>query len=319
MKQALKQNDIGTIGAGFLGGTLLRFWREVKGWHPRVYDKNGMGSVEDINKARYVFVCVNTPYIEYSFARYWQKMFFAKTKKNLLGRSREQFISLLPELMFFFNFQFVDSAIKILQGEKIVVIHSTLIPFGTEYFKRKYPQHTFLFNPEFLRAATAYDDFLKSDRHIVGFTDEKSKARVDDIFSLLPEGAEKITMPSFAAEAVKLFSNTFLAQRVTMANVVYDLFHHLGHGHEYAFVQSGIGADKRIGSWGFDVFFESFRGWSGTCFPKDTRIIRDYYRVLGISDNPISGFIRHNDMLMEKQGLRYDFGYPKTASRKKTI
>ena len=66
------------------------------------------------------------------------------------------------------NLSAVDSALKMIKGEKIVVLKSTVPPGTTENYQKKYPEKKILFNPEFLTEKKAWEDFLKPDRQIVG-------------------------------------------------------------------------------------------------------------------------------------------------------
>ncbi len=69
-----------------------------------------------------------------------------------------------------FDDSFLLDAVARVRGPKTVVIKSTVLPGTTELLQERYPQHRFMFNPEFLREATAYDDFVNPDRQIVGYT-----------------------------------------------------------------------------------------------------------------------------------------------------
>ena len=140
---------IAIMGYGMVGGALGRYFTDVKGIEPIIYDPC---KVEDLNKADIIFVCVPTPYNEEKGG---------------------------------FNLSYVEDAFSKIDGEKIVVIKSTVWPGTTRQFQEKFPQHKVAFNPEFLTEATADFDTQNPDRQIVGYT-EKSRTIVGDIMRILP-------------------------------------------------------------------------------------------------------------------------------------
>lgn len=232
----MKKNTekIGIMGVGMVGGALKRFFDEL---HVPlyVYDKyKKLGSVEEVNKADVVFICVPTPY---------------DRKKGFL-------------------LTHVSEAIRSLCGEKIVVIKSTVIPGTTESFQKKYPQHSFLFNPEFLVEATAYENMVHPDRQIVGYT-EKSKNLSEKILSFLPKAPFVSIISSTEAEMVKYTNNTFLATKVIFANQIYDLCKSLHINYDN--IKECVAADPRIGKSHMDVAHRGYRGYGGKCFPKDMK------------------------------------------------
>ena len=108
----------GVIGVGMVGGALQRYFEKIREIKPFLYDKGkNLGSPQEINKAEVIFICVPTP--------------FNKEKES-------------------FDLSCVEDAFSNIEGEKIVVIKSTVLPGTTEYFQRKYSQHKILNNPEFL-------------------------------------------------------------------------------------------------------------------------------------------------------------------------
>lgn len=202
---------------------------------PLLYDKyKNIGSPEEVNKADIIFICVPTPY----------------DKKT--G----------------FDLSAVKNVFSIIKGKKNVVIKSTILPGTTEKMQEKYPQHKVLFNPEFLRAVSAKEDMAKPYEQIIGYT-KQSKNIAKEILTILPKAPHEFVVPSGEAEMAKYFSNAFLATRVIFANQIYDLCEKLGL--DYDLVKEMAGANPRIGNWHFNIFFEGYRGFSGTCLPKDTK------------------------------------------------
>lgn len=229
---------IGIIGVGMVGGCLQRYFQQVRSIDTFLYDKGkDLGSPEEVNKAKIVFIAVPTPF-----------------KENEGG----------------FDLSNVKEACELLDGEKIVVIKSTVVPGTTKKLQEQYPQHYFLFNPEFLVERRAYEDFTHPDRQIIGYTD-KSKNAADAVLWTLPEAPVNKKIDSTAAELVKYFANTFLATKVIFANQIYNLCKELGSN--YREVLEMTTADKRIGKTHFNVFQGGERGYNGKCLPKDMKAL----------------------------------------------
>src|SRR3989338_45871 len=277
---------IGIIGVGWVGSQIKRYFEEIKGYkigeNLFCFDIDPKKCAGDINFSDIIFVTVPTP-------------------RNSQDGSCDLSI--------------VDNAVSKIKGEKIVVIKSTVPPGTTENLQKKYPQHNFLFNPEFLSESTAWQDMLRPDRQIVGFTEESLDAAFL-VLSLLPKAPfmspwgqgtyHRIRIAATEAELIKYAGNIHFVRKVNWANALAKAAEKMGA--DYENIRKGMSADYRIGDSHLDVNHGGYKGFGGYCFPKDLSAFMMFAKGQGMEEvhNLLKAAWDFNGKLLAEQGLTYD-------------
>ena len=235
---------VGIVGNGFVGNALYQNLRDKV--QCKVYDvdrNRSFNTLEEVVEQEFIFVCLPTP----------------------MRKDGSCNLSILEKF-----FQDIEDMDLDILKERTFIIKST-VPIGTT--KRLAEKHSLTWivhNPEFLTARNAVHDFKVAQRTIIG-GDSLLTSRVAQLYwGYLHYGEDHkiIQCSSDESEAIKYFSNSFLAYKVAYFNKVYDVCEKLGMNYKY--VRDGITMDRRIGTSHTKVpGIDRDRGFGGTCFPKD--------------------------------------------------
>ena len=224
---------IGIVGNGFVGNAVYQNLRDKVDCKVYDVDKNrSLNTLGEVILQDFIFVCLPTP----------------------MREGGECDLSILDN--------FFDNLPEHVIGTFII---KSTVPVGTT--KKYSERHNVIHNPEFLTARNAVADFANSERNIVGGDMELCSEFVTFFDQHFPNIPSFITT-SDESEAIKYFSNTFLAYKVAYFNKIYDICQAVGM--DYDTVCEGVTADSRIGKSHTKVpGIDNERGYGGTCFPKD--------------------------------------------------
>ena len=264
---------VGIVGVGMVGGALKAYFDSKENFEVFCYDKGkDIGSMKEVNNADYIYLTVPTPIAAD-------------------GKSCDTSI--------------VESIVDQLEGEKIIIIKSTIIPGTTDKLQRLYPNHKILFNPEFLTEVTADQDMNYPDKQIVGYT-KKSYDVAMDVLLQLPSAPYERFLPATFAEFIKYKINSWFGTKVSKNNEDYDIFKAMGGKDEHwELIIEAVSADKRIGRSHLQVHHKGARGYGGKCLPKDIRAFMAFAKSIGVDTPIMDAAEAYNNKLLNKQGLKF--------------
>ncbi|MAG24595.1 hypothetical protein CMI47_03350 [Candidatus Pacearchaeota archaeon] len=260
---------IGLIGRGFVGGALYKSFVK-KNKKVISYDKyKEIGKVEDVLDADILFLCLPTPYVDgYGFD---------------LGAIQESLKFLAKS-----NFN------------GICVIKSTVEPKTTRRLEAQY-NLKICHNPEFLSEKTAFEDF-HNQKHIVIGTNEDAK-RDEDVIILYKElypDAKISICKSEESEAMKLFCNNFYAMKVQIFNEFYFICQKIGA--DFHEIKDLMLKNNWINSEHTQVPGRDGQiSYGGHCFPKDTKALCHFMKMLGSPNGVLEACIKERDSMRDKK------------------
>jgi len=153
---------------------------------------------------------------------------------------------------------------------RIFIIKSTFLPGTCDALQNKFPQHYFIYNPEFLTEMTAWEDFTKPQFQILGCP-QQSLELVHEIFQILPEAPVKRVISPLDAELYKHAQNSYYALKVTWFNQLYDACKQLGG--DYETIREIFVQNPWIGDSHSQIYHKGYRGYGGKCLSKDPKAL----------------------------------------------
>ena len=180
----------------------------------------------------------------------------------------------------------------------ILCIKSTIHPGAIEsiFEETKTNFEDVVFNPEFLREGSAFEDFFNTDRVVIGSNNNNNAKKVGKLYDGFD--TEIVYTDPISSQLIKYLSNAYLPLRISFANEVARLADKLGGNQKD--ILNGIGLDHRIGN----QYFRPSPGWGGSCFPKDVAELQSISNLndfkLPIIDSIITSNENHIDWFVEK-------------------
>ena len=258
-------NKITIIGAGYVGFSLAVLLSQEK--EVSLFDIDRLKLKQIDNK--------KSPLRDQNIDKFFaNKTLRLKTNYDLTDAVSDSDLIILAlptnfsEATKFFDTSQLDSVISKISEKNInspILIKSTVPQGYTQRLQAQYPDFPIIFSPEFLREGNALEDNLNPSRIIVGNT-ELLGLKIAELFaSFASNDPEIFLMESGEAEAVKLFSNAYLATRISFFNEL-DTFA-LASNLDSQSIIDGVTSDPRIGAHYCNPSF----GYGGYCLPKDTK------------------------------------------------
>lgn len=241
---------IGIIGLGFVGGSILKSF-QMKGINVEGYDKyknGGIGNFENMYQKDFLFLCLPTLY------------------NNELKK---------------YDLSSIEETCKLLENKYsgIVIIKSTVEPETTYMLSKKY-HLKIIHNPEFLSAATAFEDFHHQTHIVLGTGTNISNTELQTLKNFYlyyyPE-AEISLVTSNESESMKIFVNSFYATKIQFFNELYLVCQE--NSCDYNVIKNLMLKNKWINPMHTKVpGSDGSLSYGGACFPKDTQALLEYMK-----------------------------------------
>jgi UDPglucose 6-dehydrogenase len=188
----------------------------------------------------------------------------------------------------------------------LIIINKSTVPVGTGDFvadivRRAQPKpisFSVVSCPEFLREGSAMNDFMQTDRTVLGSVDRNAAEAVAQLY--LPLRAPIVMTDLRTAEMIKYASNAFLATRISFINEISIICEKLGA--DVIEVAQGMGFDKRIGH----HFLQAGVGYGGSCFPKDVKALAHMAETHGMHPQLLHAVMEINEYQRKHVVLKLD-------------
>jgi UDPglucose 6-dehydrogenase len=285
---------VSVIGLGFVGGSMKKSF-ELKGAFVKGYDKykTGTDSFTDCLEGDIVFLALPTIFDE-------DKMSYDKSCIHEVCTDLEKF-----------------------EYKGLVVIKSTVEPTTTEGLIKTYPTLRFIHNPEFLTAATAFEDFHNQKHIVLGKGSNISDLDVDvleQFYTSLYPDAEVSRCSCTESESMKIFVNCFYSVKIQFFNELYLLCDKMGC--DYNTVKNLMLKNKWINPMHTNVpGVDGKLSYGGYCFPKDTNALLSHMKREGTNCKVLEATIiernimRHDNVnIKSKDTHKLISGFDETSS-----
>jgi len=305
--------SVAVIGQGFVGGSLTTVLAE-KGLKVLAFDKAGKAAIGGHNVFKLIeerAVMLTAAGVENTSREDRQKLMTISNFVKVCEEDSRNFSNIyfvcLPTPMRpdgSADLSIVEGVLdelSLLPGERVAVIKSTVPPGSTMKWNEKYLKSGLrvVFNPEFLREATALEDMRNQDRIILGGPRPWIN-KVKSLYESAFPNVKIVKTSSTTAEMVKYVTNIHLAVKVSLANEFYQICSALdksGLDIDYDKVVEYATYDQRLGNshWKVpgpmpaDDTGEPAMGWAGSCFIKDLNALVNVAKTLGIDPKVMTG------------------------------
>jgi len=185
-------------------------------------------------------------------------------------------------------FDVFDTISDFVNENSIICIKSTIHPQALQRVidSSKFSRDELVFNPEFLREGTAFNDFYNPDRIVIGSNHEINRKKIASIYEKID--TEFIFTDPISSQLIKYLSNAYLPLRLSFVNEASQIINELGANLKETLL--GVGLDQRIGT----QYFRPSPGWGGSCFPKDVTEINSISKSQHLK-TPLIGSINESN------------------------
>jgi UDPglucose 6-dehydrogenase len=261
--------NVGIIGLGFVGGSMLRSF-QLKHVSVKGYDKfknSDVDNIQDLLTSDILFLCLPTLFNEQTF----------EYDKNAIHEVCDQLSNY----------------------KGVVVIKSTVEPETTEHLCLKYFNLQFVHNPEFLTARTAFEDFHNQTHIVLGKSSscsEENLNKVKTFYHTYYPDADISLCTSLESESMKIFCNSFYASKVMLFNEYYLLCQK--NKSDFHRIKQLMLKNNWINPMHTTVPGpDGLLGYGGACFPKDTKALNEYMKQKESPNQVLNSVIQECDSI----------------------